>query len=234
MAKDVPETKTATIGVLGASGYTGAELVRLLLRHPGVKIALLTADRRAGHEMRDVFPQFAPYALPTLTSIEKIDWTNADLDLAFCALPHGTTQTVSQNQYALTQITYPYGATMSYGYSTFSFFTGGGESVPMAGVSSRAVGGSAMAAGSWSYGYSSPTSGMQTATVNRPDGRQDSYTMFGFGAVASGTTWKVGLTSSMTIGSTQTTSFSWDNRAATPMKWARFCQSICCCAINCK
>ena len=38
----------AKIGVLGASGYTGAELVRLLLRHPRVEIALLTADRRAG------------------------------------------------------------------------------------------------------------------------------------------------------------------------------------------
>ena len=51
----------AKIGILGASGYTGAELVRLLLRHPGVDIALLTADRRAGKPMSDVFPQFAPY-----------------------------------------------------------------------------------------------------------------------------------------------------------------------------
>ena len=51
----------AKVGVLGASGYTGAELVRLLLRHPHVEIALLTADRRAGQEMRDVFPQFAPF-----------------------------------------------------------------------------------------------------------------------------------------------------------------------------
>ena len=40
--------KKAKIGILGASGYTGAELVRLLLRHPLVEIALLTADRRAG------------------------------------------------------------------------------------------------------------------------------------------------------------------------------------------
>src|SRR5712671_1281786 len=85
---------TSKIGVLGASGYTGAELVRLLIRHPRVEIALLTADRRAGQEMRDVFPQFSPFTLPTLTSIERIDWKKASLDLAFCALPHGTTQTV--------------------------------------------------------------------------------------------------------------------------------------------
>src|SRR6267378_3716313 len=39
-------TKVARVGVLGASGYTGAELVRLLIRHPGVEIVLLTADRR--------------------------------------------------------------------------------------------------------------------------------------------------------------------------------------------
>jgi len=84
----------ARIGILGASGYTGAELVRLLLRHPRADITLLTADRRAGQEMRDVFPQFAPFALPKLVSIEELDWKNAGLDLAFCALPHGTTQTV--------------------------------------------------------------------------------------------------------------------------------------------
>ncbi|MBN9047915.1 MAG: N-acetyl-gamma-glutamyl-phosphate reductase [Rhizobiales bacterium] len=84
----------AKIGVLGASGYTGSELVRLLLRHPRVEIALLTADRRAGQEMRNVFPQFAPFALPTLVSIESVDWKTAGLDLIFCALPHATTQKV--------------------------------------------------------------------------------------------------------------------------------------------
>jgi N-acetyl-gamma-glutamyl-phosphate reductase len=84
----------ATIAVLGASGYTGSELVRLLLRHPRVNIALLTADRRAGQEMRDVFPQFSPFALPKLVALDGIDWAAAGLDLAFCALPHGTTQTV--------------------------------------------------------------------------------------------------------------------------------------------
>jgi N-acetyl-gamma-glutamyl-phosphate reductase len=84
----------AKIGVLGASGYTGAELVRLLLRHPQVEIALLTADRRAGRPMADVFPQFAPFALPPLTALADVDWAALRLDLIFCALPHGTTQDV--------------------------------------------------------------------------------------------------------------------------------------------
>ena len=55
---------------------------------------LLTADRRAGKAMADVFPQFAPYALPALTAIDDADWKALGLDLVFCALPHGTTQKV--------------------------------------------------------------------------------------------------------------------------------------------
>ena len=92
--------KRAKIAILGASGYTGAELVRLLLAHPRVEIALLTADRRANHEMRDVFPQFSPHALPKLVSVDDVDWVGAGLDLAFCALPHATTQKVIKRIFA--------------------------------------------------------------------------------------------------------------------------------------
>ena len=87
-------TTKAKIAVLGASGYTGAELLRLLLRHPRAEIVALTADRKAGQEMRSVFPQFAPFDLPRLVGIDAIDWNNAGIDLVFCALPHGTTQLV--------------------------------------------------------------------------------------------------------------------------------------------
>jgi N-acetyl-gamma-glutamyl-phosphate reductase len=69
-------------------------LVRLLLRHPHVDIVLLTADRRAGKPMADVFPQFAPFALPPLKALDEVDWPALGLDLVFCALPHGTTQKV--------------------------------------------------------------------------------------------------------------------------------------------
>jgi N-acetyl-gamma-glutamyl-phosphate reductase len=82
------------IGILGASGYTGAELVRLLLCHPKAQIVLLTAERRAGKTMAEVFAQFSPFALPTLSAIEDVDWGKLGLDVAFCALPHGTTQKV--------------------------------------------------------------------------------------------------------------------------------------------
>lgn len=84
----------AKIGVLGASGYTGSELVRMLLRHPRAEIVLLTAERSAGKAMREVFPQFSPFELPTLTVLDGIDWAKAGLDVVFCALPHATTQKV--------------------------------------------------------------------------------------------------------------------------------------------
>jgi len=84
--------KALKVGILGASGYTGAELVRLLVRHPGVEIALLTADRHAGKAMGDVFPHLARLPLPDLVAIDEAGWDG--LDFVFCALPHATTQKV--------------------------------------------------------------------------------------------------------------------------------------------
>ncbi len=81
------------IGVLGASGYTGADLVRLAARHPNVEIAALTANTHAGKAMAEVFPHFFMLDLPTLVEWEKVDWTR--LDAVFCGLPHGTTQEIT-------------------------------------------------------------------------------------------------------------------------------------------
>ncbi len=80
------------IGILGASGYTGAELVRLIATHPGLEIVALTADRRAGAAMAEVFPHLRHLALPRLVTIAEVDF--GGVDLAFCALPHATTQEV--------------------------------------------------------------------------------------------------------------------------------------------
>src|SRR5262249_13264703 len=91
----------AKIGELGASGYTGAELVRLLLSHPRAEIALLTAGRRAAQATRQVFPELCRLSLPKLQSIEGIDRAGAGLDLIFCALPHATSQKVIQQLFAV-------------------------------------------------------------------------------------------------------------------------------------
>ena len=57
---------THKIAILGASGYTGAELVRLIATHPSMKIAALSADRKAGKTMADVFPHLRHLKLPEL------------------------------------------------------------------------------------------------------------------------------------------------------------------------
>ena len=80
------------VAILGASGYTGAELVRLLSRHPHVTIAALTADRQAGKPAAEVFPHLQVRDLPTLTKIDELDW--GAIDFVFCCLPHGLTQEV--------------------------------------------------------------------------------------------------------------------------------------------
>lgn len=80
------------VAVLGASGYSGAETLRLLLSHPQVRIQALTADRKAGAPIGEVFPQLDGYGLPDLQKIEDLDWER--IDAVFCALPHGTTQEV--------------------------------------------------------------------------------------------------------------------------------------------
>lgn len=91
--------QTIRVGVLGASGYTGADLVRLLATHPKAEIALLTAERKAGQAAAEVFPHFAVCELPDLVSVDGVDWAAADLDVVFCALPHGTTQVIISKLY---------------------------------------------------------------------------------------------------------------------------------------
>jgi N-acetyl-gamma-glutamyl-phosphate reductase len=80
------------IGILGASGYTGADLVRLLAAHPNAEIRVLTANQQAGQPMRAVYPHLGGLDLPDLVKWEDADWSG--LDVAFCGLPHGTTQEI--------------------------------------------------------------------------------------------------------------------------------------------
>ncbi|MGM0586132.1 MAG: N-acetyl-gamma-glutamyl-phosphate reductase [Pseudomonadota bacterium] len=82
----------ARIAIIGASGYTGAELVRLITTHPGMRVAALAADRNAGKSMGEVYPHLAHLDLPPITTTEEIDWSA--IDLAFCGLPHAAAQEV--------------------------------------------------------------------------------------------------------------------------------------------
>lgn len=83
---------TYSIAILGASGYTGAELIRLIAEHPDMTITALGAHSKAGQTIAQVFPHLRHLTLPTLLQIDKIDFAN--IDLCFCALPHKTSQEV--------------------------------------------------------------------------------------------------------------------------------------------
>lgn len=83
---------THKIAILGASGYTGAELIRLIAGHPGMDIVALSGERKAGMDMAQVFPHLRHMALPALCRIDEIDFSG--VDLCFCALPHKTSQEV--------------------------------------------------------------------------------------------------------------------------------------------
>lgn len=80
------------IGVIGASGYTGSDLVRLAVRHPNITIKALTANSHAGKPMHMVFPHLADLGLPDLITNDEVDWS--DIDAVFCGLPHATSQEV--------------------------------------------------------------------------------------------------------------------------------------------
>jgi N-acetyl-gamma-glutamyl-phosphate reductase len=81
------------VGVLGASGYTGGELVRLLLEHPGVELSFLGGRESAGRNLDEVHPHLAGSAAAGLR-IQPVEETS-DLDLAFLALPHGESSTLA-------------------------------------------------------------------------------------------------------------------------------------------
>ena len=78
--------------IVGASGYTGADLVRLALKHPHIEITALTANSHAGKLMEQVFPYLTGQKLPRLVRNDEVDW--AKVDVAFCGLPHATSQQV--------------------------------------------------------------------------------------------------------------------------------------------
>jgi N-acetyl-gamma-glutamyl-phosphate reductase len=83
---------TYDVAILGASGYTGAELVRLISTHPSMQIVGLSGNSKAGMAMADVFPHLRHLDLPVLTTIEDMNFDG--VDLVFCALPHATSQLV--------------------------------------------------------------------------------------------------------------------------------------------
>ncbi len=85
-------TQQFNVGIFGASGYTGAECIRLLAGHPAMNIKALTADRKAGQTMASVYPHLRHLDLPVLQKLDDVDVSS--LDLVFFAMPHGLSQSI--------------------------------------------------------------------------------------------------------------------------------------------
>src|SRR5438309_3755438 len=81
------------VGVVGASGYTGAELLRLCAAHPAFEVRVATADTQAGTRAAALYPSLAA-AYPGLTFAPLEPAELDGLDLAFLALPHGEAQQI--------------------------------------------------------------------------------------------------------------------------------------------
>ena len=90
--------KKLNICILGASGYTGAELVRLLFGHPQVSISHVTASRHAGRALGEVFPHLA-HTVDLELSNPDPSLIPDDIDVVFAALPHGASAELIEKIY---------------------------------------------------------------------------------------------------------------------------------------
>lgn len=86
-----PLMNLVKVAIVGASGYSGQELIRILMHHPGVELVCVTSRQHAGRSLGEVYPRFAGYATSGLqftdSDIPSIVATGAKF--AFLALPHG-------------------------------------------------------------------------------------------------------------------------------------------------
>ena len=84
------------IAVIGATGYTGLDLIFMLSKHPKVKILNLCATKSLGKKI-SFFDKRIKKNLPKITSVNKINWEN--LDLVFLSMPNGEAQKLIKKKY---------------------------------------------------------------------------------------------------------------------------------------
>ncbi|HTX51932.1 MAG TPA: hypothetical protein VMD08_00880, partial [Candidatus Baltobacteraceae bacterium] len=82
------------IAIAGASGYTGAELLRILVQHPGARITALTAETHANQPISQIFPSLRRFVDLTCMPLDPARLA-AEADFVFLALPHKASMTVA-------------------------------------------------------------------------------------------------------------------------------------------
>lgn len=77
------------VSIIGATGYAGEELIRLLHRHPEADIVHMTSEHHAGERISALYPHLTDIYEDTLASLDRMREIAADSDILFIALPHG-------------------------------------------------------------------------------------------------------------------------------------------------
>ncbi|WPP52405.1 N-acetyl-gamma-glutamyl-phosphate reductase [Catalinimonas niigatensis] len=85
------------IGIIGATGYTGSELIRILHTHPQADIRLLTSESKAGQKISDIYPTLYGMVDQLLQPMAEVK--NHELDVVFLALPHGAAMNFVKDYY---------------------------------------------------------------------------------------------------------------------------------------
>ena len=80
-------------GVVGGTGYTGVELLRLLIMHPQVELKCVTSRSEAGNKVADMFPNLREHTDIAFT--EPDEKALASCDIVFFATPNGTAMTMA-------------------------------------------------------------------------------------------------------------------------------------------
>lgn len=86
-------THSARVGIIGASGYTGTELLRLIANHPNLELAVATGDSKAGTRIADLYPSLAAHYGERTYEVFTPELVDG-LDLVFIGLPHGISMSV--------------------------------------------------------------------------------------------------------------------------------------------
>ena len=81
------------VGVVGASGYVGGELLRILAGHPGVIVSAITSEHSAGNPICEIFPHLRGCFSLTLETLD-VQQLSSETDIVFLALPHMTSMSV--------------------------------------------------------------------------------------------------------------------------------------------
>jgi N-acetyl-gamma-glutamyl-phosphate reductase len=88
----MPQQKKIRVGILGASGYTGADAIRLCASHPNVELTALAAETHAGKALDEVFPHLGFIPAPRLIKASDVRWD--DCDAVISGLPHSAAQDI--------------------------------------------------------------------------------------------------------------------------------------------